>query len=97
MVRRAVADRIPFRWVTDDAAYGFSQGWRSELELSDVLHVMAATVRHRGYPLGEGLPAGILPHCRPRGRGSRGRPRARGNPPHTGQGSRVHCQCCSGR
>lgn len=26
MVRRAIADRIPFRWVTADAAYGFSKG-----------------------------------------------------------------------
>nr|WP_229888147.1 transposase [Streptomyces olivaceoviridis] len=29
MVRRAVADKVPFRWVTADAAYGFSEGWRS--------------------------------------------------------------------
>ncbi|MEV5044742.1 IS701 family transposase, partial [Streptomyces griseoincarnatus] len=45
MVRRAIADRIPFRWVTADAAYGFSKGWRSELERADVFHVMATT-RH---------------------------------------------------
>ncbi|GGV50412.1 hypothetical protein GCM10010293_61390 [Streptomyces griseoflavus] len=45
MGRRAIADRIPFRWVTADAAYGFSKGWRSELERADVLHVMATT-RH---------------------------------------------------
>jgi SRSO17 transposase len=45
MVRRAIADRIPFRWVTADAAYGFSKGWRSELEQADVFHVMATT-RH---------------------------------------------------
>ncbi|MEU9671681.1 IS701 family transposase, partial [Streptomyces bobili] len=32
MVRKAIADRIPFRWVTADAAYGFSKGWRFELE-----------------------------------------------------------------
>ncbi|MFI6645206.1 IS701 family transposase [Streptomyces sp. NPDC050504] len=45
MVRRAIADRIPFRWVTADAAYGFSKGWRTELERADVFHVMATT-RH---------------------------------------------------
>lgn len=45
MVRRAVADNIPFRWLTADAAYGFSKGWRSELERADVFHVMATT-RH---------------------------------------------------
>ncbi|WP_439944273.1 IS701 family transposase [Streptomyces sp. BBFR115] len=45
MVRRAVTDDIPFRWVTADAAYGFSKGWRSELERADVFHVMATT-RH---------------------------------------------------
>ncbi|MDQ0808686.1 SRSO17 transposase [Streptomyces sp. B3I7] len=26
MVRRAIADRIPFRWVTADAAYGYRKG-----------------------------------------------------------------------
>jgi SRSO17 transposase len=26
MVRRAITDKIPFRWVTADAAYGFSKG-----------------------------------------------------------------------
>ncbi len=45
MVRKAIADRIPFRWVTADAAYGFSKGWRFELEQADVFHVMATT-RH---------------------------------------------------
>ncbi|RAJ47986.1 IS4 family transposase [Streptomyces sp. PsTaAH-130] len=45
MVRRAITDKIPFRWVTADAAYGFSKGWRSELEREDVFHVMATT-RH---------------------------------------------------
>ncbi|MBV7245532.1 IS701 family transposase [Streptomyces sp. MW-W600-10] len=45
MVRRALVDKIPFRWVTADAAYGFSKGWRSELERADVFHVMA-TARH---------------------------------------------------
>ncbi len=45
MVRRAIADKIPFRWVTADAAYGFSKGWRYELEQADVFHVMATT-RH---------------------------------------------------
>ncbi|MET9566610.1 IS701 family transposase [Streptomyces tauricus] len=45
MVRKALADRIPFRWVTADAAYGFSKGWRFELEQADVFHVMAST-RH---------------------------------------------------
>ncbi|MEV8457914.1 IS701 family transposase, partial [Streptomyces sp. NPDC052095] len=45
MVRRAIADKIPFRWVTADAGYGYSKGWRSELEQADVFHVMATT-RH---------------------------------------------------
>ncbi|MGW7640408.1 IS701 family transposase [Streptomyces decoyicus] len=45
MVRRATAEKIPFRWVTADAAYGFSKGWRTELERADVFHVMATT-RH---------------------------------------------------
>ncbi|MFE7266073.1 IS701 family transposase, partial [Streptomyces sp. NPDC057592] len=38
MVRRAIADKIPFRWVTADAGYGYSKGWRSELEQADVFH-----------------------------------------------------------
>ncbi|MFJ2575202.1 IS701 family transposase [Streptomyces halstedii] len=45
MVRRAITDKIPFRWVTADAGYGYSKGWRSELEQADVFHVMATT-RH---------------------------------------------------
>ncbi len=45
MVRRAIADKIPLRWVTADAAYGFSKGWRSELQRADVFHIMATT-RH---------------------------------------------------
>ncbi|WP_333768045.1 IS701 family transposase [Streptomyces sp. IBSBF 2435] len=45
MVRRAISDRIPFRWVTADAGYGYSKGWRFELEQADVFHVMATT-RH---------------------------------------------------
>ncbi|MCP9211482.1 transposase [Streptomyces sp. NEAU-Y11] len=45
VIRQAMADRIPFRWLTADAAYGFSKGWRSELERADIFHVMA-TVRH---------------------------------------------------
>jgi SRSO17 transposase len=45
MVRRAVADKVPFSWVTADAAYGYSKGWRFELEQADVFHVMATT-RH---------------------------------------------------
>ncbi|GHB68783.1 hypothetical protein GCM10010347_43810 [Streptomyces cirratus] len=45
MVRRAITENIPFRWVTADAAYGFSKGWRTELERADVFHVMATT-RH---------------------------------------------------
>ncbi|MCX5115425.1 IS701 family transposase [Streptomyces sp. NBC_00378] len=45
MVRRAIAGKIPFRWVTADAGYGYSKGWRSELEQADVFHVMATT-RH---------------------------------------------------
>lgn len=45
MVRRAIAGKVPFPWVTADAAYGFSRGWRYELEQADVFHVMATT-RH---------------------------------------------------
>nr|BFD96515.1 IS701 family transposase [Kitasatospora sp. Xyl93] len=45
MVRRAIDDGIPFRWVTADAGYGYSKGWRTELEQADVLHVVATT-RH---------------------------------------------------
>ncbi len=45
MVRRAIADKVPSGWVTADAAYGFSKGWRHELEQADVFHVMATT-RH---------------------------------------------------
>ncbi|MFE9139723.1 IS701 family transposase [Streptomyces sp. NPDC007355] len=45
MVRRAVEEKIPFRWVTADAGYGYSKSWRSELERADVCHVMATT-RH---------------------------------------------------
>ncbi len=45
MVRRAIDDRIPFRWVTADAGYGYSKGWRYELEQADVFHVVATT-RH---------------------------------------------------
>ncbi|WP_229848729.1 IS701 family transposase, partial [Kitasatospora griseola] len=45
MVRRAVDDGIPFRWLTADAGYGYSKGWRSELEQADVFHVVATT-RH---------------------------------------------------
>lgn len=42
MVRRAVEERIPFRWVTADAGYGYSKGWRYEMELpvSDLAAVL---------------------------------------------------------
>ncbi|MFJ7250322.1 IS701 family transposase [Kitasatospora sp. NPDC098652] len=43
MVRRAIDDRIPFRWVTADAGYGYSKGWRYELEQADIFHVVATT------------------------------------------------------
>lgn len=45
MVRRAIDDGIPFRRVTADAGYGYSKGWRYELEQADVFHVVATT-RH---------------------------------------------------
>jgi SRSO17 transposase len=45
VVARPLDDGIPFRWVTADAGYGYSKGWRSELERADVFHVMATT-RH---------------------------------------------------
>ncbi|MGW5342883.1 IS701 family transposase [Streptomyces sp. NPDC004050] len=41
MVSRAVADRMPFRWLTGDEAYGQSKSWRHRLEQGDVFHVMA--------------------------------------------------------
>lgn len=45
MIRRAIDDGIPFRWVTADAGYGYSKSWRYELEQADVFHVVATT-RH---------------------------------------------------
>jgi hypothetical protein len=64
MVRRAITAKIPFRWVTADAAYGYSKGWRFELEQADVFHVMATT-RHDtvvtrwaiGHPVHDLFPA----------------------------------------
>jgi SRSO17 transposase len=32
----AIADKVPFGWVTADAAYGYSKGWRFELEQADL-------------------------------------------------------------
>jgi SRSO17 transposase len=43
MLRRAVADQIPFRWVSGDAGYGYSKSWRTEMEAADIFHVMATT------------------------------------------------------
>jgi SRSO17 transposase len=43
--RRFIAAKWEFGWVTADAAYGYSKGWRFELEQADVFHVMA-TSRH---------------------------------------------------
>ncbi|SHM26176.1 DDE superfamily endonuclease [Actinacidiphila paucisporea] len=43
-VRRAIAGNIPFRWVTADAGYGYSKGWRFELEQTDVFHGAGAVV-----------------------------------------------------
>ncbi|MET8576565.1 IS701 family transposase [Streptomyces sp. NPDC005012] len=45
MVRRAITEKIPCRWVTADAGYGYSKSWRTELEQADIFHVMATT-RH---------------------------------------------------
>ncbi|MFF2658511.1 IS701 family transposase [Kitasatospora sp. NPDC058032] len=45
IARRAIDDGIPFRWMTADAGYGNSKGWRTELEQADVFHVVATT-RH---------------------------------------------------
>ncbi|WP_367137600.1 transposase [Streptomyces sp. STD57] len=36
MVRRAIEEKVPFGWVTADVAYGFSKGWRYELEQADI-------------------------------------------------------------
>lgn len=44
MVRRAIDDRLPFRWVTADAGYGYSKGWRYELEQADVSHLLATVL-----------------------------------------------------
>ena len=41
MVDRAVADQVPFRWLTVDEAYGQSKSWRHRLEQADVFHVLA--------------------------------------------------------
>ncbi len=41
MVRRAIADRIPFGWVTAVPPTVSARGWRSEMEQADVFHVMA--------------------------------------------------------
>jgi len=46
MVRRVITGRIPFRWVAADAAYGFSKGWRSELERADVFQVYPGLIRN---------------------------------------------------
>ncbi len=43
MVARAIEDKIPFRWVTADAGYGCSKGWRFKLEQAGIFHVMATT------------------------------------------------------
>lgn len=65
MVRRAIADRIPFGWVTADAAYGYSKGWRFELEQADVFHAMATT-RHVEQAVE--VPARTPSRCRPASR-----------------------------
>ncbi|MEU2166075.1 IS701 family transposase [Streptomyces sp. NPDC019208] len=41
MVDQAIADKVPFRWLTGDEAYGQSKSWRHRLEEADVFHVMA--------------------------------------------------------
>lgn len=41
MVDQAIADEVPFRWLTGDEAYGQSKSWRHRLEEADVFHVMA--------------------------------------------------------
>jgi SRSO17 transposase len=59
MVRRAVADEMPFRWVTADAAYGFSKGWRYELEQATTRHDTVHTrwaLDHPVHDLFPGLP-----------------------------------------
>lgn len=33
MVRRAIDDEIPFRWVTADAGYGYSKGWLDDYQV----------------------------------------------------------------
>ncbi|MFF3735673.1 hypothetical protein ACFYXM_36875 [Streptomyces sp. NPDC002476] len=32
---------MPFRWVTEDEAYGQSKSWRHRLEGADIFHVSA--------------------------------------------------------
>ncbi|MEU4656137.1 transposase [Streptomyces sp. NPDC023723] len=55
----AIADRIPFRWVTADAAYGFSKGLavrtRAGRRLPRDGHHPS---RHRRHPLGDRPPRG---------------------------------------
>ncbi|GFE19320.1 hypothetical protein Sgleb_73670 [Streptomyces glebosus] len=41
MVDRAVADNVPYCWLTGDEAYGQSKSWRHQLEEADIFHVMA--------------------------------------------------------
>jgi FOG: Transposase len=81
MVRKAIADRIPFAWVTADAAYGFSKGWRFELEQADVFHVMATTRHDTASPAGPStIPSTTCsPVCR--GRSGSAVPAARGSWP----------------
>ena len=37
--RRTIAEKIPFGWVTADAAYSFDRGWPFELEQADVCSI----------------------------------------------------------
>ena len=82
MVRRALAEKIPFGWVTADVAYGFSKAGASSWSSRNVFHVMATT-RHDtvvtrwsiDHPVHDLFPA--LPrqkwNCRSCGEGAHGR------------------------
>lgn len=87
MVRRAIAQKTPFGWVTADAAYGFSKGWRFELEEADVSTSRPPPATTPSSPAGPStIPfySVAAPHVRPspwaRHRGLPGAPREEARP-----------------
>lgn len=49
MVRRAIAEKVPFGWVPPDAACRYSKVWRRECEQADVCQSWPQA-RHRRLP-----------------------------------------------